>query len=40
MLNLQPEKEQSLFEALVLQVMPRGRMSERKCETSVQTDSH
>lgn len=39
MLNLQPEKEQSLFEALVLQAMPRGRMSERKCETSVQTDS-
>jgi hypothetical protein len=38
LLRVQPVGEQSLFEALVLQAMPRGRMLERRSETAVQTD--
>jgi hypothetical protein len=40
MLKVDPKPEESLFEAIVQQIMPRGRMAERKAEVSVQTDDH
>lgn len=40
MLKIALKPEESLFEAIVQQTMPRGRMAERKTEASVQTDDH
>jgi hypothetical protein len=40
MLKIALKPQESLFEAIVQQTMPRGRMAERKTEVSVQTDDH